>query len=546
MTAATFIHDGQVMDYTPSESLAFGDVVYADGIIGVSLRDTAAGSLGLLALDGVFAVTKKPDDEFEVGQIVYWDTVNSYATRTEGEAPVLGRASKAAAATDETVEVWLCASEPEEDPSGSIEMVGAAGVTTITPRWDFTKGTVTYSIEGGEPVALTSGVEANIALSEGQTIIFVASQWDSVTRIDFAADKVAADLTDLNLPATLQYLIINSTSFTGSVAGWTLPSTLLTLAINNTSLSGSVAGWVLPSTLTYLTAHYTSISGSVAGWTLPAGLTTLYLNNTSISGSVGGWTLPAAMQKLYLQNTSIEGDLTAWVIPSGMIELNLTTSNVEGDITDWVLPNTITTFTINGTNLTGDVGQWANIPPAAVTFNLSSSEVYGDINHWTLPSTLIYISVSGTGVEVDVSDWVIPSAMTIMSISAPGVEGDISGFVLGTAQWYFTSYNNGTYGDISGWTLPSVLKTLYVHGTGVDYDSSSGAFTGLTSALEKIDLDDCALTQAQVDNVLADCVASGVTGGKVLDLAGTNAAPSAGGLANKATLVSRGWTVNTN
>jgi len=50
------------------------------------------------------------------------------------------------------------------------------------------------------------------------------------------------------------------------------------------------------------------------------------------------------------------------------------------------------------------------------------------------------------------------------------------------------------------------------------------------------------MVQGHVDNVLADLVTSGTTGG-TLNIAGTNAAPSAAGLADKTTLEGRDWTV---
>ena len=61
-----------------------------------------------------------------------------------------------------------------------------------------------------------------------------------------------------------------------------------------------------------------------------------------------------------------------------------------------------------------------------------------------------------------------------------------------------------------------------------------------------IEFQNNALTQASVDHVLARCVAS-PTWNKVLKLeGGTNATPSAAGLADKATLVGRGATVTNN
>ena len=56
-----------------------------------------------------------------------------------------------------------------------------------------------------------------------------------------------------------------------------------------------------------------------------------------------------------------------------------------------------------------------------------------------------------------------------------------------------------------------------------------------------------ALTEASVDHVLARCVANaGFVSGRVDLNGGTNAVPSATGLADKATLIGRGVTVNTN
>jgi hypothetical protein len=55
-----------------------------------------------------------------------------------------------------------------------------------------------------------------------------------------------------------------------------------------------------------------------------------------------------------------------------------------------------------------------------------------------------------------------------------------------------------------------------------------------------------ALSQATVDNLLAKFVATGATNNSLSLDGGTNATPSSAGLADKAILVSRGWTVNHN
>lgn len=56
----------------------------------------------------------------------------------------------------------------------------------------------------------------------------------------------------------------------------------------------------------------------------------------------------------------------------------------------------------------------------------------------------------------------------------------------------------------------------------------------------------CALNQTSIDNILVSIAAAGTSGGTLNMTGGTNATPSATGLAAKATLVGRGWTVTHN
>ena len=150
---------------------------------------------------------------------------------------------------------------------------------------------------------------------------------------------------------------------------------------------------------------------------------------------------------------------------------------------------------------------------------------------------------AGQSIEYCASEW---DSITRIDIDGDNVIGDISGWVLPATLVTFYVYTTGVSGDISGWVWRPLIANFHTYNTLIDYDFPAGLFVGVTNALVKIDFDNCALTQAQVDNVLADLVASGITSvpnPKTLDLAGTNAAPSAAGLLNVAILVARGWTV---
>ena len=201
---------------------------------------------------------------------------------------------------------------------------------------------------------------------------------------------------------------------------------------------------------------------------------------------------------------------------------SVSTTGVSGDISGWVLPATLVTFSVSTTGVSGDISGWV-LPATLVTFYVNSTSVSGDISGWVLPATLVYFSVSTTGVSGDISGWVLPATLVTFYVSTTGVSG-----------------------DISGWVLPATLRYFYVSTTSVSYKSPGGAFTNVTNTLTKIDFDACALSSQQVDNVLADLVASGSIGNE-LDLAGTGATankpPTIEGLKNKIILVNRGWTV---
>jgi len=149
----------------------------------------------------------------------------------------------------------------------------------------------------------------------------------------------------------------------------------------------------------------------------------------------------------------------------------------------------------------------------------------------------------GQKLQYTCSNW---NSVTKIDIHSDKVSGDISGWTLPSSLVGFFVSGTSVSGDISGWTLPSSLVNFYVNNTSVSYNRAVGVFAGITNNLNKIDFDNCSLIQTQVDNILANCVASGIDNSvraKTLDVGDSNAAPSGIGFMNKKILESRGWTV---
>ena len=111
MATATFIHDGKAIDYTPGADVSAGDVILQGDLIGIAKLDIASGSLGALAVTGVFDLPKTAGvgEAIAVGATVYWDVADVVAKTDDESAAnkLLGKTVLAAGDDDTTVPVRL-------------------------------------------------------------------------------------------------------------------------------------------------------------------------------------------------------------------------------------------------------------------------------------------------------------------------------------------------------------------------------------------------------------------------------------------------------
>ena len=100
---ARYIQRGESIDFLPDRDIAAGEIVIRNGLIGVARIPVKKGTLGSLALSGVFDVTKPVRCAFSVGAAVYWDAVRQSAV-TSGEL-LLGLAAESSKLNDSHVRV---------------------------------------------------------------------------------------------------------------------------------------------------------------------------------------------------------------------------------------------------------------------------------------------------------------------------------------------------------------------------------------------------------------------------------------------------------
>lgn len=109
MADATYRAPGNMVDYTPGADVAVGDVVVQNELVGVATKAIDSGSLGAIAVEGVFDIAKDTGsgDAISAGAKVYWDAGNEVATTTVDSNKLIGKAVTAAAASAATVRVKL-------------------------------------------------------------------------------------------------------------------------------------------------------------------------------------------------------------------------------------------------------------------------------------------------------------------------------------------------------------------------------------------------------------------------------------------------------
>ena len=108
---ATFVHNGDAIDYTPGADAAAGAVVVQGELVGIAKMPIAADALGALAVVGVFDLPKTAGvgEAIAAGAEVYWDEGDQVA-KTDSEAGAnkkLGKTVAAAGDDDATVRVRL-------------------------------------------------------------------------------------------------------------------------------------------------------------------------------------------------------------------------------------------------------------------------------------------------------------------------------------------------------------------------------------------------------------------------------------------------------
>ena len=102
---ASYVQDGDVLDYTPSSAVAAGDVVVIGSLVGVAPRAIAANAVGALAVEGVFEIPCATGATGAQGSAISYYATSGVAHASTGTTA--GKLAKARLVADTSVHVLL-------------------------------------------------------------------------------------------------------------------------------------------------------------------------------------------------------------------------------------------------------------------------------------------------------------------------------------------------------------------------------------------------------------------------------------------------------
>jgi len=104
-----FVQNGDRMQYANASgsTITSGTPILVGKRVGIAVADIPTGTTGVLAMEGVFTVTKLSTDVIAQGVVVYWDDTAKKFTVVASTNTIAGYAQAAAGASTTTVDLML-------------------------------------------------------------------------------------------------------------------------------------------------------------------------------------------------------------------------------------------------------------------------------------------------------------------------------------------------------------------------------------------------------------------------------------------------------
>ena len=391
----------------------------------------------------------------------------------------------------------------------------------------------------------------------------IADNWDFPNCTDIALTNSVVNtfniaISDLSPNLVSTYLFPNGI-ITGDTADFPATWEIIGIWATSNLITGDVAN--LPAVAEQIKiGGGNTITGDVAN--LPSGLIYLQISGlNTVYGDIGD--LPITLQYINLSgNNTVSGDVAG--ISATLTSITIQGDNtVFGDIDD--IPNTVTHLVLAGSNtLTGDL---VNCPTGLMYFDVQGSNTrYGGFTG--LPAGLTRFILAGANTTTgNIDD--LPENITVVSITGSGgITGTIASLGASIRSFSIIAPNtitgaisdipasmvslrvegsNTISGDLGDLPTGVVLFNLTGNNTVSDYTGKTWLATGYYIVFTPVSPG--GLSSAEIDQLLIDIdddcdFPAGSS--RIIQLLGTNGAPTATSAAARASLIAKGVSLDTN
>jgi len=158
MAQATFVQEGNAIDYTPGSNVASGAVVVQSNVVGMARTPIPANTLGSLAVTGIFDVVKAAE-AINPGAAVYWQANGNPVGGTAGSG------AATATADGNTFMGWAILTAGETAAVVRVRLFGSPAVTVNHygplnhPIADVANGAAIPVTASGRVELVTAGAE---------------------------------------------------------------------------------------------------------------------------------------------------------------------------------------------------------------------------------------------------------------------------------------------------------------------------------------------------------------------------------------------------
>jgi Leucine-rich repeat (LRR) protein len=303
---------------------------------------------------------------------------------------------------------------------------------------------------------------------------------------------------------------------------WPLDTALQQFFCNSNQLTGSIPDLSSNTALQYFYCNSNQLTGSIPDLSSNTALQNFYCYSNQLTGSIPDLSSNTALQYFYCYSNQLTGSIPDLSSNTALQYFYCYSNQLTGSIPDLSSNTALLRFYCYSNQLTGSIPDLSS-NTALAYFLCNINQLTGSIPDLSSNTALQYFNCYSNQLTGSIPDLSSNTALQYFYCHINQLTGSIPDLSSNTALQYFYCYSN----QLTGWTGGTVSATL-------------GDFQAYNNLLP----------QSVVDAILAAFVAAGRTsasGTCILNIGGTgNAAPSATGITDKNTLISRGWTVTTN